>query len=166
MWALADCAVPACLHQLLSPRRCPGAVEDYSARWMSDSPSSRQLRLRVKLATSPLAGTILRTDADDGRGADTSTQPILPESAGRKRSAGASCISRTRPMQSGQSIHAAVAAPAFAKRRETKTLKLFFFEVTSKARRLDQVEVRGRRYATLVSAAKGDATMYFVGNCG
>ncbi len=63
------------------------------------------------IATSQLASIRLRTDGDDGRGADTSTQPIPLELAGQKRSAGASCISRAHPMQSGQSIHAAVAAP-------------------------------------------------------
>src|ERR1700687_6525005 len=51
------------------------------------------------------------TAEDDGPDADTSTPPIPPESAARKRSADASCKPQARPLQSGQSIRAAVASP-------------------------------------------------------
>src|ERR1700730_7606506 len=57
------------------------------------------------------AATTRETAADDGPDADTSTPPIPPESAARKRSADASCISRAHPLQSGQSIRPAVASP-------------------------------------------------------
>jgi len=45
------------------------------------------VEIRGSLATSQLASIRLRTDGDDGRGADTSTQPIPLELAGQKRSA-------------------------------------------------------------------------------
>src|SRR6202171_875472 len=52
-----------------------------------------------------------QTAADDGPDADTSTPPIPPESAARKRSADASRIPQARPLQNGLSIRAAVASP-------------------------------------------------------
>ena len=42
------------------------------------------------------------TAEDDGPDADTSTPPIPPESAARKRSADASCMPQARPLQNGQ----------------------------------------------------------------
>ena len=75
--------------------------------------------LEVANVTTP------ETAADDGPDADTSTSPIPPESAARRRSADGSCISRAHLLQSGQSIRAAVSprssAPAPARHSSCPT---------------------------------------------
>ena len=69
------------------------------------NPTKQEFRRQTECAcTKP------ETAEDDGPDADTSTSPIPRESAARKRSADASCISRAHLLQSGQSIRPAVAS--------------------------------------------------------
>jgi hypothetical protein len=63
----------------------------------SGNATTQEFRPRAKCTcTKP------ETVADDGPDADTSTPPIRPESAARKRSADASCMPQGPPLQSGQ----------------------------------------------------------------
>ena len=64
---------------------------------VTGNPAKQEFRRQTECAcTKP------ETAEDDGPGADTSTPPIPPESAARKRSADASCMPQARPLQSGQ----------------------------------------------------------------
>ena len=64
---------------------------------VTGNPTKQEFRRQTERAcTKP------ETAEDDGPGADTSTPPIPPESAARKRSADASCMPQARPLQSGQ----------------------------------------------------------------
>src|SRR5258708_4197804 len=77
-----------------------------SSTQVTRNPTKQEFRRQAECAcTKP------ETAADDGPNVDTSTPPIPPESAGRKRSADVSCMPQAHLLQSDQRIRAAVASP-------------------------------------------------------